>query len=182
MKFAFRTIFRITHRNNCCGVEKSCYWSTKKLWSVTLFTISICCSRKKGFGHLFIFYIKSLPYAYVPSRLAHFSHSTPIVWNRKTQRSLVGGRGTSIVFIKRLNQIFNGNKSTAQMQQVWLLSFTCLLGPCCGRLKQVVMLFWESLSQMAKPLFKRAYAVTQWDYKHAHSPWFLLCVYEPFML
>ena len=66
------------------------------LWSVTLFTISICCSRKKGFGHLFTFIIKALSYTYVPSRLAHFTNSASIVWNRKTQRSLVRGRGTSI--------------------------------------------------------------------------------------
>ena len=32
------------------------------LWSVTLFTILICCSRKKGFRHLFTFTIKALTY------------------------------------------------------------------------------------------------------------------------
>ena len=70
----------------------------QRLWSVTLFTISICCSRKKGFGHLFTFIIRTLSYTYVPSRLVHFAHSASIAWNRKTQRSLVRGRGTSIVW------------------------------------------------------------------------------------
>ena len=40
-----------------------------------------------------------LTYTYVPSRLAHFTHSASVVWNRKTQRSLVRGRGTSIFYI-----------------------------------------------------------------------------------
>ena len=53
------------------------------------------CSRKKGFRHLFTFIIKALTYTYVQSRLAHFTHSASIVWNRKTQRSLVRGCGTS---------------------------------------------------------------------------------------
>ena len=66
---------------------------------MTLFTILICCSRKKGFRHLFSFIIKALTYTYVPSRLAHFTHFASIVWNRKTQRSLVRGRGTSILQI-----------------------------------------------------------------------------------
>ena len=51
----------------------------QKLRSVTLFTISMCCSRKKGFRHLFTFIIKALTYTYVPSRLAHLTHSAPIV-------------------------------------------------------------------------------------------------------
>ena len=68
----------------------------QKLRSVTLFTILICCSRKKGLRHLFTFTIKALTYTYVPAELAHFTHSASIVWNRKTQRSLVRGRGISI--------------------------------------------------------------------------------------
>ena len=67
-----------------------------KALKLTLFTISMCCSRKKGFRHLFTFIIKALTYTYVPSTLANFTHSASIVWNRKTQRSLVRGRGTSI--------------------------------------------------------------------------------------
>ena len=63
----------------------------QKLWSVTLFTISICCSRKKGFGHLFTFIIKALLYTYVPSRLAHFTHSASIVWNWKPPK-VIGQR------------------------------------------------------------------------------------------
>ena len=51
----------------------------QKLSSVTLFTISMCCSRKKGFRHLFTFIVKALTYTYVPSRLAHFTHSASIV-------------------------------------------------------------------------------------------------------
>ena len=59
--------------------------------------ILICCSRKKGFRNLFAFTIEALTYTYyVPAGLAHFAHSASIVWNRKTKRSLVRGRGTSI--------------------------------------------------------------------------------------
>ena len=36
----------------------------QKLWSVTLFTLLICCSRKKGFGRLFTFTIKALTNTY----------------------------------------------------------------------------------------------------------------------
>ena len=78
------------------GCRISNYRWTKKLWSVTLFTILICCSRKKGFRHSFTFTIKALTYTYVLAGLAHFTYSVSIVWNRKTQRSLVRGRGTSI--------------------------------------------------------------------------------------
>ena len=68
----------------------------QKLWSVTLFTISICDSRKKSFKHLFTFTIIGLTCTYVLAGLAHFTYSASIVWNRKTQRSLVRGRSTSI--------------------------------------------------------------------------------------
>ena len=51
----------------------------QKLLSVTLFTILICCSRKKGFRRLFTFTIKALTYTFVLVRLAHFTHSASIV-------------------------------------------------------------------------------------------------------
>ena len=73
----------------------------QKLWSMTLFTILMWCSRKKGFRHLITFIIKALKYTYVPSRLAHFTHSASIVWKRKTQRSLVRGRGTFYNWLKQ---------------------------------------------------------------------------------
>ena len=66
---------------------------------MTLFTILICCSLKKGFSHLFTFTIKALSYTGVSAKLAHFTHSASIFRNRKTQRSLVRGRGTSIVSV-----------------------------------------------------------------------------------
>ena len=56
----------------------------------------MCCSRKKGFRHLFTFTLKALTYTDVPAWLTHFKHSPSIVSNRKTQRSLIRGRGTSI--------------------------------------------------------------------------------------
>ena len=68
----------------------------QKLWSMTLFTILICCSRKKSFRHIFTFTIKALTCTYVLAGLANFTYSASIVWNRKTQRSLVRGRSTSI--------------------------------------------------------------------------------------
>ena len=71
------------------------------LWSVTLFTILICYSRQKGFRHLFKFTIKALTYTHVLAGLAHFTYSASIVWNRKTQRSLIRGCGTSIYLIIR---------------------------------------------------------------------------------
>ena len=46
--------------------------------------------------HLFSFTIKALTYTYVPVGLAHFTHSASVVGNKKTQRSLVRGRGTSV--------------------------------------------------------------------------------------
>ena len=52
------------------------------------------------FGHIFTFTIKALTYTYVLPGLAHFTYSASIVWNRKTQRSLVRGRGTSINIYK----------------------------------------------------------------------------------
>ena len=42
---------------------------------MTVFTILICCSRKKGFRHLFTFTFKALAYTDVPTRLTHFKHS-----------------------------------------------------------------------------------------------------------
>ena len=60
-------------------------------------TILICCSRKMGFRQLFTFTIKALTYTDVPARLAHFTHTASIFWNRKTQRSFIRGRGTSIL-------------------------------------------------------------------------------------
>ena len=67
-----------------------------ELWASVL----ICCSNKKGFRHLFIFTIKALTCTYVPPRLAHFTHSASIVENRKTQRSLGRGHGTSIMHLR----------------------------------------------------------------------------------
>ena len=64
---------------------------------MTLFTILICFSRKKGFRSLFTFTINALTYTNVLGRLAHFTQSASIVLKRKTQRSLVRGRGTSVV-------------------------------------------------------------------------------------
>ena len=75
----------------------------QKLWSVTLFTLLICCSRKEGFRRLFTFTAKTLTYTCVPVGLAHFTHSASIIWIRKTQRSLVRGRGTSVVFMSSWN-------------------------------------------------------------------------------
>ena len=46
---------------------------------LTLFTILICCSRKKGFRHLFTFTIKALTCTYVLAGLAHFTYSASIV-------------------------------------------------------------------------------------------------------
>ena len=74
----------------------------QKLCCVTLFTRLICCSRKKGFRHLFTFTIKALTCTYVLAGLAHFTYSASIVWNRKTKRSLVRGRSTYISKHKRL--------------------------------------------------------------------------------
>ena len=50
-----------------------------KALKLTLFTLLICCSRKKGFRHLFTFAIKALTYTYVPAGPAHFMHSASIV-------------------------------------------------------------------------------------------------------
>ena len=74
---------------------------TKKLWSVTVFTILICCSWKKGFRHFFTFTctIKPLTNTDVRTRPANFAHSASIFWERKIQRSLIRGRGTSIIHI-----------------------------------------------------------------------------------
>ena len=47
-------------------------------------------------NNLLQFTIKALTYTYVPAALAHCTQSASIVWNRKTQRSLVRGHGTSI--------------------------------------------------------------------------------------
>ena len=73
---------------------------------MTLFTILICWSRKKGFRHIFTSTIKALTYTYVPAGLAHFTHSASIVRNRKTQRSMVRGRGTSIDKQITLRRVF----------------------------------------------------------------------------
>ena len=54
---------------------------------------------KKGFQKFIYIFIKALTYTDVPVRLAHFTHSASILWNRKNQRSLVRGRGTSIYYI-----------------------------------------------------------------------------------
>ena len=51
---------------------------------------------KKGFRRLFTFTVKALSYTYVPVRLVHFTHSASTVRNRKTQRSVFRGRGTSV--------------------------------------------------------------------------------------
>ena len=52
---------------------------SQKLLSVTLFTILICCTRKKVFRHLLTFTIKALTYTYVLPGLAHFTYSASIV-------------------------------------------------------------------------------------------------------
>ena len=100
----------------------------QKLWSVTLFTISMCCSRKKGFRHLFKFIIIALTCTYVASRLAHFTHSASIVWIRKTQRSLVRGCGTSIgnyvwcaksVFVRQFPPRANNNNTWSDSRLLW---------------------------------------------------------------
>ena len=72
---------------------------------MTLFTILICCSRKKGFRRLFTFTIKALTYTYVPVGMAYFKHAQSIVCHRKTQRSLVRGRGTSVFIIVSLESV-----------------------------------------------------------------------------
>ena len=71
---------------------------------MTLFTILICCSGKKGFRRLFTFTIKALTYTYVPVGLVHFTQSASIVCNRKTQRSVVRGRGTSVTNLSSFEQ------------------------------------------------------------------------------
>ena len=59
------------------------------------FTILICCARKKGFRHTFT--ITNLTNTDVPARLIHFAHSASNLFvNRKTPRSLIRDRGTSI--------------------------------------------------------------------------------------
>ena len=40
-------------------IYHSCLQMNQKLWSVTVSTILMCCSRKKGFRHLFTFTIRS---------------------------------------------------------------------------------------------------------------------------
>ena len=81
------------------ALSNAAYWSTKsfEVWLYLQYRYVVL--EKKGFRHLFTFIIKTLTYTYVPSRLAHFTHSASIVWNTKTQRSLVRGRGTSISII-----------------------------------------------------------------------------------
>ena len=59
----------------------------KRLWSLTVFTKLIYCSRKKRFRHF---------YTDVQAQLTHFTHSASIFWNRKAQRSFIRGCGTSI--------------------------------------------------------------------------------------
>ena len=57
------------------------------LWSVTVLTVLICCSGKNGFKHLFTVTVKALT-------------SLRIFHQRSfTQRSLIRGRGRSIVWI-----------------------------------------------------------------------------------
>ena len=77
-------------------------WSIDKLNGLKRDSIynMIWCSRKKGFRHLFTLSIKALTYTDVPAGLAHFMHSASIFRIRKTQRSLVRGRGTSIAQVK----------------------------------------------------------------------------------
>ena len=52
--------------------------------------------EKRFSGIFFTFSIKALTYTYGLLGLAHFTYSASIVWNRKTQRSLIRGRGTYI--------------------------------------------------------------------------------------
>ena len=85
----------------------------QRLWSVTLFTILICCSRKKGFRRLFTCTIKALTYTFVPVGLAHFTHSASIAWNREIQRSLVRGRGTSVPFLIKWQDTFSHYQSSS---------------------------------------------------------------------
>ena len=52
---------------------------------------------------LFTITIKALIYTYVPAVLADFTHSASIDCNRKTKRSLVRGRGTSILYFQTVD-------------------------------------------------------------------------------
>ena len=66
----------------------------QKLWSATVFPILICCPRK-----IIYIYYKIFDIHRCSSRLAHLTHSASIFWNRKTQRSLIRGCGTSIILM-----------------------------------------------------------------------------------
>ena len=46
---------------------------------MTVFTIVICYSRKKGFRHLLTFTIKAFKNTDVSTRLAHFTHSASVL-------------------------------------------------------------------------------------------------------
>ena len=63
--------------------------------------------QKKGFRSFIYLYYKSFDIHKVSVRLAHFTHSASIISNRKIQRSLIRGRGTSIhtTLDKRLHGI-----------------------------------------------------------------------------
>ena len=69
---------------------------------------------------------------------------------------VVGLRSLARVFIKRLNQIFNGNKSTAQMQ-VWFWSVACLLW------RRLYPLLWSTC------YFGKAYRIWLKHYLNAFS-------------
>ena len=90
--------WRVNRLLHFCGIlfALSMYWSTKSFEAWLYLQFRCVVLEKKGFRHLFPFIIKALTYTYVPSRLPRLTHSASIVWNRKTQRSLVRGRGTYI--------------------------------------------------------------------------------------
>ena len=76
-----------------------CKDKPKALKRDSIYNIDMLFSKKRFRA----FTIKAWTYAYVPAARAHFTHSASIVLNRKTQRSLVRGRGTSVGYVLRLN-------------------------------------------------------------------------------
>ena len=87
-------------RKRSLHVYATIYWYTKRFEAWLYLQLFICSSRKRDFRYLFTFTLKAWTYTDVPARLIHCTHSASIIWNRKTQRSLVRGRGSSIrVFV-----------------------------------------------------------------------------------
>ena len=62
----------------------------------------------------FTFTINTLTYTFVPVGLAHFTHFASIVRDRNTLRSLVRGRGTSVLGLQiaQQNQIVHKKLKT----------------------------------------------------------------------